>query len=124
MVHVQLGTVELLQGRLGPARLAFQAALERDPDLALAHHSLALVALRQGDEPEAVRRWQQALQHDPALVDALLQLGSVLARRGRRLEARPYLERFLLSAPRPLYDRELTRVRAWLAEQPRPQRTD
>jgi choline-sulfatase len=114
MVHVQLGTVYLLQGRLAPARGSFEAALLRDPDLALAHHSLALVAMRGGDEREAVRRWELALSRDPGLVDALLQLGSVLARRGRALEARPYLERFVASAPRPLYDRELARVRAWL----------
>jgi Tfp pilus assembly protein PilF len=115
MVHVQVGTVYLLQGRLDPARQSFEAALLRDPGLALAHHSLALVALRAGDEREAVRRWEQALARDPGLVDALLQLGSMLARRGHPVEARPYLERFLASAPRPLYDRELARVRSWLS---------
>jgi Tfp pilus assembly protein PilF len=88
------------------------------PDLALAHHNLGLLAARRGDAGEAARRFRRALELNPAEHDALLQLGTLLLKQGRPGEARPYFERFLAGAPRPLYDRAIARVEAWLKRHP------
>jgi choline-sulfatase len=114
MTRVQLGTVLLLSGDLVAARTALQDALRLDPRLASAHRTLGLVEDRAGNEEEALRAWARAVALDPYEHDALLRLGSALARRGRREEARPYLERFVETAPPQVYGRAMAGVRAWL----------
>ena len=114
MARVELGTVYLLAGQDARARTAFEDALKLDPGLAMAHHSLGLLAAKEGREDEALVHWRAALDRDPGHADALFRMGSTLARRGRGDEARPYLEKFLALAPRPLYDREVVNAAAWL----------
>jgi choline-sulfatase len=114
MPLVQAATVHMLAGRDADARRSLEGALAVAPDQALAHHNLGLLAARRGDTEEASRRFRRALLLNPAEHDALLQLGLLLVRQGRRAEARPFLESFLAGAPRPLYDREIARVEAWL----------
>jgi tetratricopeptide (TPR) repeat protein len=114
MTLVQMATVHLTVGAREPARDALEEALRQNPDLALAHHNLGLLALGQDDDQEAERRFRRALELEPDEHDALLNLGSLLARRGSDEEARPYLERFVRGAPRPLYDRQIAQAQAWL----------
>ena len=114
MARVELGTVRLLDGQDALARAAFEDALKLDPGLAMAHHSLGLLAAKEGRDDEALAHWGAALDRDPGHADALFRMGSTLARRGRADEARPYLEKFLALAPRPLYDREVVNAAAWL----------
>ncbi len=115
MTLVQIATVHLTAGQEGEARAALQVALDRNPDLALAHHTLGLLAARRRDDPEAERRFRRALALEPGEADTLLNLGSLLARTGRRSEARSYLEAFLRVAPPSVYASSIDRVRRWLA---------
>ncbi len=108
MAHVQLATLLLGQGQLDEARRCLRTAIELDDRLALAHHTLGLVALTTGDPAGAEQCFRRAVELSPREADPLLQLG-------RQREARPYLERFLENAPRPLCDAQVARVRAWLA---------
>jgi choline-sulfatase len=119
MTRVQLGTAALLAGDAAGARRALEEALRLDPRLAVAHRTLGLVAAQQGDEEEALRQWSTAVALDPYEHDALLRLGSALARRGRRDEARPYLERFVATAPPAVYAKSLASARHWLSANPR-----
>jgi arylsulfatase A-like enzyme/Flp pilus assembly protein TadD len=119
MVLVQIATVHLLSGRDAAAEEALREALVLSPDMSLAHHTLGLLAARRGDDQAALARWRRALELNPNEHDALLKLGSLLVRLGRPAEARPLFERFARDAPRPLYDRERTRVLTWL-RQPSP----
>jgi arylsulfatase A-like enzyme/Tfp pilus assembly protein PilF len=114
MARVELGTVRLLAGQDALARAAFEDALKLDPGLAMAHHSLGLLAAKEGRDDEALGHWRAALDRDPGHADALFRMGSTLARRGRVEEARPYLEKFLALAPRPLYEREAVNAAEWL----------
>jgi arylsulfatase A-like enzyme/Tfp pilus assembly protein PilF len=118
MTQVQLGTVRLLAGDLPGARAALAEALRLDTRLAVAHRTLGVVAEQSGDVEEAVRQWTAAIALDPFEHDALLRLGSVLARQGRRAEARPYLERFVATAPPTVYGQSLSSARAWLRAHP------
>jgi arylsulfatase A-like enzyme/Flp pilus assembly protein TadD len=117
MTHVQLATLWLGQGLTDQARVSLETAITLDDRLALAHHTLGLVALTKGDLVEAERRFRRAVELEPGEHDALLQLGTLLARAERDGEARQYLERFLDGAPRPLYDAQIARVRAWLGQE-------
>lgn len=111
MTRVQLGTVRLLAGDLAGARAALEDALRLDPRLATAHRTLGVVALRAGEEQAALDHFRTALALDPREHDALLRLASALLRRGRTEEARPYLERFVASAPPEVYGPALARAR-------------
>jgi Flp pilus assembly protein TadD len=74
-----------------------------------------VLAARSGRTEEARRLFSLALETSPADPDTLFNLGTVLWREGRRDEARPYLQRFLASAPPALYAPDIARIRSWLA---------
>jgi tetratricopeptide (TPR) repeat protein len=118
MTQVQLGTVRLLAADAPGARAALTEALRLDPRLAVAHRTLGLVAAQQGDQEDAMRQWSAAITLDPYEHDALLRLGSALAKRGNTAEARPYLERFVATAPPSIYAQSLAGARAWLRAHP------
>jgi arylsulfatase A-like enzyme/tetratricopeptide (TPR) repeat protein len=115
LAALNLGTAHLLFGDAAAAHVAFETALEHEPDLARAWNALGLLAAEGGAPTEAIRCWRRALAINPHEPDTLYNLGAVLLAEGRAAEARTPLERFLLAAPPALYGPDLVRVRGWLA---------
>ena len=116
MVLVNTGTVYLMWGDGAKARQAFAESLTMDPGLARAHNSLGVLAAREGRLDEAVERWKRAAVLDPDDYQTLFNLGSTLRKLGRAPEARAYLDAYLREAPVALEEKDMARVRTWLAE--------
>ena len=114
MSHENIGTIELQAGHLDAARAAFERALQSNADSSQAHAGLAMIALKRGDRDAAIVDWRRAVDLDPTNYDALYDLGLQLLRAGRPAEARPYLDRFVSTAPRSLYGRDIEEIRAVL----------
>ncbi len=114
MVLVNMATVDLMRDENARARERLLRAIEINPTLARAHNSLGVIALRKGDTEEAVARWKRAIELDSDEFDTLFNLGTLLLRQGRAPEARPFLERFVATAPAALYARDIERMRALL----------
>jgi tetratricopeptide (TPR) repeat protein len=108
------GTVHLMRGEATPARRAFEAALDQDPELPRAQNGLGVLAAREGRLDEAVERWRRAAELDPANYQTLYNLGLTLRRLGRDAEARVYLRAYLEAAPVALEREDMAEVRAWL----------
>jgi len=84
---------------------------------ALAGH--AMIALKTGHPDQAIADWKRAVEIDPSNYDALYNLGIQLIRAGQPWNARPYLERFVATAPPGPYSRDIADMRAILAKMPR-----
>jgi arylsulfatase A-like enzyme/Tfp pilus assembly protein PilF len=106
-----LGTVYLQQNDLGAARNAFSRAIASDPGSSRAHAGLGVVALQNGQRDAAIEHWRRAVELDRTNFDALFNLGTELLNAGRSAEARIYLERFVRTAPRAFYYREIDTIR-------------
>jgi arylsulfatase A-like enzyme/cytochrome c-type biogenesis protein CcmH/NrfG len=116
MLHVHLGTIELIGNNRERARTEFEAALALAPDLPRAHSSLGVVLAEEGRFAEAVTHWDRAGTADPREYRPVLGVGLSLARRGNVAGARPYLEYFVSRAPTSMYRIELDAVRTMLSE--------
>jgi tetratricopeptide (TPR) repeat protein len=116
LIAVQIATVQIAEGSDQAAREVLEAAVAGSPRFGLAHHTLGLLALGRGDDAEAERRFRRALDLEPANADSLFNLAALLIRTGRGSEARPYLYRFLASAPPRLFAGEIRSARRWLAQ--------
>jgi len=79
----RLGTVYLLEGRLGDAKACFSRALKLDPDYVDALIGLGRVETQEGDAEAARRRFETAIEIDPHRSQAHFALGSVLQIMGR-----------------------------------------
>lgn len=109
-----IGTVHLQRNDLAAARQAFTRAVENDPRSSRAHAGLGVVARRSGQIDTAIASWREALALDPTNFDALYNLCVVLVTTGRTVEARPYVEQFVGTAPPGFYGREIDEFRKWL----------
>jgi len=109
-----LGVLALERADYDRARSFFERAVEADPRSSRAHADLGVVALKAGDREGAIASWREAVQLDPTNYDALYNLGVTLAHDGRMDEARPYLQRFLQSAPPAFYAKDLREIGALL----------
>ena len=105
-----LGVLALGQRDVRAARQYFDRALAISPNSSRALAGLGATAYETGDHEAAYRAWGRAVQLDPNNFDALFSLGINLARDGRMSDARPYLERFLQSAPPARYADKLRGV--------------
>jgi arylsulfatase A-like enzyme/Tfp pilus assembly protein PilF len=114
MLHVQRGTVELIGNDRTRARVQFEAALARSPDLPRAHSSLGILLAEDGRTREAAAHWDRAGAADPREYRTIFAVGFNLARRGDP-RARPFLEYFAAKAPSSMYARELQAAAALLA---------
>jgi tetratricopeptide (TPR) repeat protein len=74
----RLGTVYLLENRLGEAKGCFSRALKLDPDYVDALIGLGQVETREGDAESARKRFETAIEIDPHRTQAHFSLGSVL----------------------------------------------
>ena len=70
--------------------------------------------MHDGRRTEAIDAWTKAVALDPTDYDALFNLATQLVEAGRMAEARPYLQRFVDSAPPAFYARDIARLRAML----------
>jgi arylsulfatase A-like enzyme/Tfp pilus assembly protein PilF len=109
-----LGLLALERGDVIEARRQFERAVQLDPRSSRAHAGLGNVALKAGDRAAAVDAWSRAVQLDPRNFDAIYNIGTTLARNGQMDAARPYLERFLETAPPAFYGKDLKEVAALL----------
>ena len=111
-----LGTVHLGNGDLGAAAEAFEAALVHAPRSSRAHAGLGVIASQQGRIDDAIAAWGKAVELDPRNFDALFNLANTLIRVGRSAEARPFVTRFVQTAPRGFYGPDIARFQAWLGQ--------
>jgi len=110
---VNVGNVELAEGRLDDAILSYQSAILLEPGLAEAHHNLGVALRKTGRNEEALMAFDAAIRAEPILADAYFNRGVTLRLLGRKDEAVSALERAL--ELRPDYadaQRELTALRA------------
>ncbi len=105
-----LGVLALERNDLATARARFERAIRVDPTSSQAAGGLGVVLLRTGDHTGAVEAWKQAYQLDATNFDALYNVGMTLARDGQHDAARPYLERFVRSAPPAFYAKDIRDV--------------
>ncbi len=116
MALENLATIALQQGQMDKARGFLMRALEGDPASAQAHNSLGVIEMKSGNRKAAIEHWRQAVAGDASNFDALYNLGTELVKDGRREEARPYLERFVRSAPPAFYAKDIAHVRGLLGK--------
>jgi tetratricopeptide (TPR) repeat protein len=115
MLHENIGAVHLDAGQLAAARDEFARAIRANPASAQGHAGLATVAFKSGDRDTALASWKRAVDLDPTNWDAMYNLGVQLMRVGRMTEARPYLERFVRTAPASQYAKDIKAISAELA---------
>ena len=121
-----IGSVLLQRGDVAGARAALDQAAALEPNSSRVHTGLGAVAARLGDPKRAMTHWKRAVELDPTDYDALFNLATELLNAGERDAARPYVERFVRSAPPSLYAAEIARlaplVRPHGASPPQPNR--
>jgi arylsulfatase A-like enzyme/cytochrome c-type biogenesis protein CcmH/NrfG len=108
---VETGTVRMIANDRAGARKDFEAALQRNPELARAHSSLGVIAADERNLPQAIEHWGRAVKLDPREYRTVLGVGSALARAGRTVEARAYFDFLAASSPPPEYAAEIDRAR-------------
>lgn len=111
-----LGAVALQRGQIEQAREFLARALALDPTSPQAHNSLGVIEMKAGDRKAAIAHWKQAVAGDPRNFDALYNLATELVNDGQRDAARPYLERFVRTAPPAFYAKDIAYVRGLLAK--------
>jgi choline-sulfatase len=109
-----LGAAHLQRGDPAAAHAAFQRALAVDPRSSRAHAGLGMVAAQAGQRDIAITHWREAVALDASNFDALFNLATALLDAGRTAEARPYVERFVRSAPPAFYGEDIERLRRFV----------
>ena len=119
MALENMGAVHVQRGDHAAARTAFERAVELAPQSSRAHAGLGVVQLRAGDRDAAVASWTRAVELDAANFDALFNLATELVNAGDLAAARPYLERFVRTAPPAFYADDIRRLSSLLEGAPR-----
>lgn len=119
MAWQNIGSVHLAAGNVEAARQALTQAIAVDPAWAAAYTGLGVAELRLGRRPAAIAAWTRAVELNPSDFDALFNLATELVNDRQTSQARPYLERFVKSAPPMAYAKDIERLRAMLARLPR-----
>jgi len=89
---VQLGIVELQQGKASEAISAFEGAIELDPDMVEAYNSAGAIWLEAGESAKAEKALREAIRVQPNYAQAHNNLGNLLSEAGRFEEARSHFE--------------------------------
>ena len=110
MALENMGAVHVQRGDRAAAAEAFERAVELAPRSSRAHAGLGVVQLQTGDRPAALASWTRAVELDPANFDALFNLATELVNAGDLAAARPYLERFVRTAPPAFYADDIRRL--------------
>ncbi len=109
-----IGTVHLQHVNTAAARDAFTRALQNNPYSSRANAGLGVVAMHEGRRDDAIGHWRRAVELDARNFDALFNLAIGLVDAGRLEEARPYVSRFVSTAPEGIYGRDIDRLRPLL----------
>lgn len=99
--NVQLGVAYMRQGELETALMKLNRALEQDPKLPSAHHSIAILYQRLGNDALAEEHYKASLRLNPDESTAQNNYGRFLCSKGRYAEAE---EHFIKAAGNPLYN--------------------
>ena len=110
MALENIGAVHVQRGDRAAAARAFERAVALAPRSSRAHAGLGVVRLQEGDRPAAVASWTRAVELDPDNFDALFNLATELVNGGELDAARPYLERFVRTAPPAFYADDIRRL--------------
>lgn len=114
MGFVNVGTLDLMEGRRAEARAALERALDLDESVARAHNTLGVMAAQEGRTDEAIARWKRAVDLNPRDYETLFNLGVTLEKQGDITGARSAFERYVQAAPVAIEARDIARARAWL----------
>jgi tetratricopeptide (TPR) repeat protein len=76
---------------------------------------MGVVYARRNDFAHAVEMWNRAVDADPHQYDALFNIGLLEGRAGHTAEARRALQRFVDTAPRERYGKDVETARQALA---------
>jgi arylsulfatase A-like enzyme/Flp pilus assembly protein TadD len=110
-----LGIVATRRDDLQTAMTNLGHALELNPRLPLALNTLGVVYAKQSNYAKAVEMWNQAVDVDPRQYDALFNIGLVEGRAGHMAEAKAALTRFVNTAPKERYARDIATAQQALA---------
>jgi arylsulfatase A-like enzyme/Tfp pilus assembly protein PilF len=115
MALENLGALALGANRMDEARGFFTRALAGDPMSTQANNGLGVVELKAGNRKAAIDYFRRAVDGDPENYDALYNAATELVNDGQLAQARPYLERFVRTAPPVFYARDIQHVRELLS---------
>jgi arylsulfatase A-like enzyme/Tfp pilus assembly protein PilF len=118
MALENLGALDLERNDLQSAAKHFADAVRVDPFSSQAQAGVGVVSLRTGDRRAAIAAWTKAVELDATNYDAMYNLAMALLRDNQPAAARPYLERFLRSAPPAFYEKDLREIAALLQRLP------
>jgi len=118
MAMQNIGSVHLAAGNLAAARSAFERAIAINPAWAATYTGLGALEAQSGNRPAAIAAWQRAVELNPSDFDALFNLATELINARQPAAARPYVERFVRTAPRAAYGPDIARLEAYLRAQP------
>jgi len=79
-------------GKTDQAEQEYRAAIELEPDYAMAHNNLATILAARGDVAGAIEQYRRAIEADPSSFRAYNNLAALLAQNGRTKEAIPLLQ--------------------------------
>jgi Flp pilus assembly protein TadD len=86
-VHVRLGFLEQISGRLDAAQREYQAALQENPYESTALANLAVIEAASGDAGSAMKLLERAVTADPSQTTAGLDLAFLLCKVGQKSAA-------------------------------------
>ena len=118
------GIASLKLGRVAEARENLEKAVATHVRNPRAWNALGVTYMQANEPAKALDAWSTSLKYDPNQYDALYNVARVAVRVGDRARAKDAMERFVATAPKSRYARDIQEVRGALAilekEPPRP----
>ena len=96
---VDLGNIELREGRIDDARITLLHALNINPNLATAENLLGIIALRRKQLAEAENRLRAALRDDPSLPNAHYNIARLFSGNGDYAQAGYHYQQAIANDP-------------------------
>ena len=97
---VKKGIAALKAGDVNGAKAAFEAAVQKNPKQADAHHYLGLVNDQTGNRAEAEKNYRKALELQPDLEESATNLAAILVENGKFDEAAALMKKAIAKNPR------------------------